>query len=104
MDLNEIYTELIMQHNMSKHNKRDMTDHDKCEMGHNPSCGDEISLQIKFDGDVISDLSYNGKGCAISQASASMMIDLIKGKTREEAQILIKTFLKMITRENENEE
>jgi nitrogen fixation NifU-like protein len=105
MDLSSIYSELIMEHNKSGVNKRHLEHADHTETGHNPSCGDEIALELKFNGDVIEDLSFTGSGCAISQASTSMMIDLIKGKTRAEALQLINTFLGMIKREitDENE-
>lgn len=104
MDLSEVYTELIMEHNMSKRNRRELDCCDACERGHNPSCGDEIQIQVKYDGDVISDIAFTGTGCAISQASTSMMIDLVKGKTKEEAQELINTFISMIKREIKDEE
>lgn len=99
MDLNSIYTELIMEHNQSGHNKRHIDNPDHCEVGHNPSCGDEITLELKFDGDVISDAAFTGTGCAISQASTSMMIDLIKGREKKEALELVEKFIGMIKRE-----
>lgn len=99
MNLNELYTELIMEHNASLHNRRHLESYDKSEKGHNPSCGDEITLELKFNGNIIEDLAFTGVGCAISQASTSMMIDLIKGKSREEAMILVTTFIGMIKRE-----
>lgn len=104
MNLDEIYTELIMEHNANKENKRKLDHADVCKRGHNPSCGDDITLEVAFDGDIIKDLSYTGSGCAISQASTSMMIDLLKGKTKEEALELVDTFLKMIKREITDEE
>lgn len=104
MDMNSIYTEMIMEHSMSKHNKRKLKEADVCRLGHNPSCGDEISLEIKFNGDIIEDLAFTGQGCAISQASTSMMIDLLKGKTKEEALKLTETFIGMIKREIKDDE
>ena len=98
-ELNSIYTELIMEHNQSAHNRRHLCEVDVSEVGHNPSCGDEITLEIKFSGDIIEDAAFNGVGCAISQASTSMMIDLIKGKSKKEALELIDTFIKMIKKE-----
>jgi len=68
-------------------------------MGHNPNCGDEIELQVKLNGDVIEDMAFSGHGCAISQASTSIMIDTLKGKTVEEAKQIIDTFIGMIKRE-----
>ncbi|WP_163192470.1 Fe-S cluster assembly sulfur transfer protein SufU [Clostridium thermarum] len=99
MDLSTIYTELIMEHNSSNHNKRHMDSPDLVLKGRNPSCGDEIELELKLKDDVIEDASFTGVGCAISQASTSMMIDLIKGKTVEEAKRLMNLFLGMIKRE-----
>src|SRR5690349_4309965 len=99
MDLNSVYTEIIMEHNSSNHNKRHLDHVDIKEKGHNPSCGDEIELELKFDGDRIEEAAFTGVGCAISQASTSIMIDLIQGKTKEEALKLAETFLGMIKRE-----
>ncbi|MDT8718086.1 SUF system NifU family Fe-S cluster assembly protein [Clostridium sp. 19966] len=99
MDLSSIYTELIAEHNSSTRNKRKIDNPDMVMKGKNPSCGDEIELQLKIKDDLIEDAAFTGIGCAISQASASMMIDLIKGKTVEEAEELIHIFLGMIKRE-----
>lgn len=105
MDLNSIYTELIMEHNRSGHNKKPLLNPDITENGHNPSCGDDISLQLKLNGNIIKDASFTGTGCAISQASTSMMIDLIKGINIEEALNLVEFFIGMIKKEinDENE-
>jgi len=102
--MSKLYTELIMEHNSSKRNKRELENPDKTERGHNPSCGDEISLSVKFNGDIIEDMAFTGSGCAISQASTSIMIDLIKGKSKQEALSLVETFISMIKREITNEE
>ena len=100
MNLNSLYTEVIMEHNASKHNKKIIKDANIIEDGHNPSCGDEIKLQLKLNKDnVIEDAAYVGVGCAISQASTSIMIDLIKGKSVKEAKSLVNTFLGMIKSE-----
>lgn len=104
MDLNSIYTELIMDHSTSKHNKRKLENPDINEKGHNPSCGDEITLELKLKDNIIEDLAFTGQGCAISQASTSIMIDLIKGKSVEEALKLTETFIGMIKREINNDE
>lgn len=95
-DLSLIYSEIITEHNQDTTNKRKIDDPDIKERGHNPSCGDDITLSLKFNGDVIEDVAYEGSGCAISQASTSMMIDLIKGKTIEEAMDYVNTFIGMI--------
>ena len=104
MDLNDIYTQLIMEHSTSKHNRRKPDGEVLSEKGHNPSCGDEITLEVKLNGDIIEDLAFTGQGCAISQASTSMMIDLIKGKDKKEALELVETFIGMIKREIDDEE
>lgn len=103
MELDSIYTQLIMEHNRSGHNKKTMEDPDIIEKGHNPSCGDDISLELKLDGDIIKDAAFTGVGCAISQASTSMMIDLIKGKDIQEALDLVNTFIGMIKKEISDE-
>ncbi|HBI73123.1 MAG TPA: SUF system NifU family Fe-S cluster assembly protein [Lachnospiraceae bacterium] len=99
MDLNSLYSEIITEHNQSNHNKHSVEGANAIEKGHNPSCGDEIQLELKITDGVIEDAGYTGVGCAISQASASIMIDLMKGKTLEEAKQLVETFLGMIKRE-----
>ena len=103
-DLTEVYNELIMEHSMNSYNKKELKDADYQEKGHNPNCGDEITLELKLNGNVIEDMAFTGHGCAISQASTSIMIDTLKGKTIEEAKEIIKTFIEMIKRETKNEE
>lgn len=103
-DLTEVYNELIMEHSMNSYNKKKLENADYCEIGHNPNCGDEITLELKLNGNVIEDMAFSGHGCAISQASTSIMIDTLKGKTIEEAKEIIKTFIEMIKRETTNEE
>ena len=102
--LEDIYNELIMEHSMNSYNKKKLDKADFCELGHNPNCGDEISLEVKLDGNVIEDMAFTGHGCAISQASTSIMIDTLKGKTVEEAKEIVKTFIEMIKRETKTEE
>ena len=103
-DLSDVYNELIMEHSMNSYNKKKLENANFCEIGHNPNCGDEITLQLKIDGDKIQDMAFSGHGCAISQASTSIMIDTLKGKTIEEAKEIIKTFIEMIKRETKSEE
>ena len=103
-DLESIYTDIIMEHSTESYNKHSLENPDSKEHGHNPSCGDDITLEIKMNGDIIEDLSFTGHGCAISQASTSIMIDLLKGKTKKEAIELIDIFLRMIKRENVSNE
>ena len=102
-DLNDVYNELIMEHSMNSYNKRKLENADFSCMGHNPNCGDEITLEIKLNGNIIEDMAFSGHGCAISQASTSIMIDTLKGKTIDEAKEIIKTFIEMIKREIKDE-
>ena len=102
-DLTDVYNELIMEHSMNSYNKKELKDADYCEVGHNPNCGDEITLELKLNGDIIEDMAFSGHGCAISQASTSIMIDTLKGKTIKEAKEIVKTFIEMIKRETTDE-
>lgn len=99
MNLSDIYTEIIAEHNKSGRNKKQMQNPTVILKGRNPSCGDEIELALKVVNGTIQDAAFTGVGCAISQASTSMMIDLVRGQTVEKAQQLIDTFLGMIKRE-----
>ena len=103
-DLTEVYNELIMEHSMNSYNKKKLDSADFCEVGHNPNCGDEITLELKVNGNVIEDMAFSGHGCAISQASTSIMIDTLKGKTIEEAKEIISIFIDMIKRETKDED
>ena len=102
-EIDEMYNELIMEHSMNSYNKKKLEHADFCELGHNPNCGDEISLEIKLNGNIIEDMAFSGHGCAISMSSTSIMIDTLKGKTVEEAKDIIKTFVEMIKRETSDE-
>lgn len=104
MDIRDIYTEIIMEESRNLKNKRYLNEVTHEENGHNPSCGDEITLQLNIENGIIKDAAYNGIGCAISQASTSLMIDLVNGKTLEEARELCETFLAMITEGLEGDE
>lgn len=103
-DLTDVYNDLIMEHSMNSYNKKKLEGANYSEIGHNPNCGDEITLELKLDGNKIEDMAFTGHGCAISQASTSIMIDTLRGKTIEEAKEIIKTFIEMIKRETTNEE
>ena len=91
------YNEILTEHNMRPEFKFDMPDADITLEGVNPSCGDDIFLNLTLDGDIISDGSFSGDGCAISQASADIMLGMIIGKTKEEALKLGEIFMKMIS-------
>ncbi|WFR55290.1 SUF system NifU family Fe-S cluster assembly protein [Anaerocolumna sp. AGMB13025] len=99
MGIEQIYTEVLREHTNSKHNKHHIISPTAKLSGVNPSCGDEIELELRLQNGIIEDAGYTGKGCAISQASASIMIDLIKGKPVEEAMKLAETFFGMIKHE-----
>lgn len=97
MDTKELYREILNEHNINPTHKINMENPTFCLEGVNPSCGDQITLQLKIGDDgKISDASFIGSGCAISQASTDMMADLIIGKTKEEALKLAEIFDKMI--------
>lgn len=92
-----------MEHNQKRHNKHALEEGTHSARGHNPSCGDDITLQLKIVEGIIEDAAYEGVGCAISQASASMMIDLIKSLKVEEALEKTNVFLGMIKQEVSDE-
>lgn len=102
--MNSLYSELILEHNKSKHNKRELDGPDFVERGHNPNCGDDLTLQVKVKDGMILDAAYIGSGCAISQASMSIMIDMVKGKSIESAKKQATLFFKMIQGESLSEE
>lgn len=96
MELKQLYTDLILEYNKDKTNKRKISSPTVHEHGHNPSCGDDIDIEAKVENGVITDLAYTGTGCAISQASTAMMAELLQGRTAEEGLRLCRLFLDMI--------
>ncbi len=104
MELKQLYREIVNEHNMHPVHKGKMESADLVLRGVNPSCGDDITLQLKIDGDVITDAMYEGSGCAISQASVDMMADQIIGKKKDEAIKLAGTFMGMIKGDITDEE
>ncbi len=102
--LDSMYTDILLDHSRNKANLREMDSPDFIERGHNPNCGDDLTLLVKLDGDVIKDASFVGFGCAISTASMSIMIDLVKGKSIADAKELCNTYLAMIQGEELSEE
>lgn len=80
MELKQLYTDLILEYNKDKSNKRKIECPTVHEHGHNPSCGDDIDIEVKIKDGVIEDLAYTGSGCAISQASTAMMTELLQGE------------------------
>jgi nitrogen fixation protein NifU and related proteins len=95
-ELNELYQQVILDHNKKPRNFRTISPADRVQEGYNPLCGDQITLYLKLNGDLIEDIGFQGMGCAISKASTSMMTMAIKGKTREEAEVLFGEFHRMI--------
>ena len=100
-DIKDLYQEIIVDHNRNPRNFRVIADADKTIEGFNPLCGDKLKLYIKIDGQNISDIAFDGTGCAISVASASLMTDAMKGKSIDEAETLFNNFHSLITTENE---
>lgn len=96
MDLKQMYREIVNEHNLHPNHKHDMENPTMELRGVNPSCGDDIVLKLKMKDGKIEDGSFTGYGCAISQASADMMLDLIIGKDEEEAKRLADIFIRMI--------
>jgi nitrogen fixation NifU-like protein len=87
-DLRDLYQQVIMDHNKKPRNFREMSDANHLAHGNNPLCGDALVVYVKLNGDVIEDVSFQGSGCAISVASASLMTEALKGKTVAEAQTI----------------
>ena len=104
MKLNELYTQVITENSRSKENRHPVENATHSLEGGNPSCGDELTLQLRVENNVIEEASFTGHGCAISQASADIMADLITGEPVEEARRLAGLFLAMIRGEQLSEE
>lgn len=96
MGIEDIYTELIAEESRSTEHRRHLDAPTAVLKGRNPSCGDEIALELRVRDGVVEDAAFTGVGCAISQASTSLMIGLVKGQTTEKAKTLAETFLAMI--------
>ncbi len=96
-DLRELYQQVILDHNKSPRNFKVIEHADNSSEGFNPLCGDHINVYLKMDGDRIEDVSFQGSGCAISKASASLMTAAVKGTTREEAETLFGRFHALVT-------
>jgi len=96
-DLRDLYQELILEHSRAPRNYRELKTPDRKAEGYNPLCGDRFTVYLQMNGDSIQDISFQGSGCAISKASASMMTQTLKGKTRNEAQEFFDRFHKVVT-------
>ena len=97
MDTKELYREILNERNLNPSHKKELPGATCVLNGVNPSCGDKITLNLKVEDGKIADASYTGSGCAISQASCDMMIDLILGKTEDEVKSLCDLFMRMVT-------
>ena len=96
-DLSDLYQEVILDHNRRPRNFHPLAEASHTAEGYNPLCGDRLKLYLKLDGDTIEDVSFEGAGCAISKASASLMTDALKGKSVTEANALFDRFHRMVT-------
>ena len=96
-DLRDLYQEVILDHNRRPRNFGRLDDADFRADGHNPLCGDQISVTVKLTGDVVSDVRFEGAGCAISKASASLMTEGVKGRTLDELGRLFEQFHRLVT-------
>ncbi len=103
-ELDELYQEVILDHNKSPRNFRAMEHADRKAEGYNPLCGDHVTVFLKLGRGIIEDISFQGSGCAISKASASMMTAALKGKTPEDAQELFEKVHQMLTGESNGSE
>lgn len=102
-DLSDLYQEVILDHSKQPRNFRELDGASNTAKGHNPLCGDNIDIYLKVEEGVISDISFQGSGCAISTASASMMTESLKGKSRKDAVELADHFHRVVTGRNEGE-
>lgn len=100
MSLDDLYRDVILDHYRSPRHRGSLTDPDAHAEGFNPLCGDQVAIDIQFDGDTVSDVAITGQGCSISQSSASMMSEAILGKSREEIRVLVARFKGMMSVED----
>jgi len=96
-DLRDLYQEVILEHSKAPRNFRELAGANQHAEGYNPLCGDHFTVYLNVEGDSIRDITFQGSGCAISKASASMMTQALKGKSKAEAQRLFETFHKLVT-------
>ncbi len=102
-DLSELYQQVILDHNKSPRNFHKLEDATRRAEGYNPLCGDRVTVYVKLEDDVIKEISFQGSGCAISKASASIMTSSLKGKTMAEAELLFDNVHKMLTGKQDGE-
>jgi nitrogen fixation NifU-like protein len=102
-ELSELYQQVILDHNKKPRNFRKLETANRNAEGYNPLCGDQLTVYMQVEGDVVKDISFEGSGCAISKASASMMTQSVKGKSKQEAELLFNEFHRMVTGELDEE-
>lgn len=100
-DIKDLYQDIIVDHNRSPRNFRKMENANRSADGYNPLCGDKLTIFLKIENGIVEDVSFEGSGCAISIASASLMTQQIKGKTEEEANAIFNDFHEMVTDESD---
>jgi nitrogen fixation protein NifU and related proteins len=100
-ELDELYQEVILDHNKSPRNYRSLANANRQAQGYNPLCGDQVTVYVLLEAGVIKDIAFQGSGCAISKASASMMTGALKGKSEKEAKELFDNVHKMLTGEGD---
>lgn len=96
-ELSDLYQEVILEHNKNPRNFREIENADQTADGKNPLCGDALRVYVSLDGDTVTDVAFKGSGCAISKASASMMTQAVKGKTKDETHAIFDEFHRMVT-------
>ena len=102
-ELSELYQQVILDHNKKPRNFRRLEAANRSAEGYNPLCGDQLTVYLQLEDDVIKDISFEGSGCAISKAAASMMTQSLKGKSRGEAEVLFDEFHRMVRGELDEE-
>src|SRR5829696_7859895 len=102
-ELSELYQQVILDHNKKPRNFRKLEGANRTAEGYNPLCGDQLTVYMQLEDEIVKDVSFEGSGCAISKAAASMMTQSVKGKTKQEAETLFDEFHRMVTGELEAE-
>jgi nitrogen fixation NifU-like protein len=102
-ELSELYQQVILDHNKKPRNFRKLEAANHSAEGYNPLCGDQLTVYMNLKDDLVTDVGFEGSGCAISKASASMMTQAVKGKSKEQAETLFKEFHSMVTGELDEE-
>jgi nitrogen fixation NifU-like protein len=102
-ELSELYQQVILDHNKKPRNFRKLETANRSAEGYNPLCGDQLTVYLELEDELVKDVSFEGSGCAISKAAASMMTQSVKGKTKQEAETLFNEFHRMVTGELDEE-